>query len=228
MPSQIRTVSVIGAGDIGRPVLEFVEESAAFRRGRILTRNGKEDTSNIDTFLSSPCDLIIDCAGPRALKAYGLACIAAADVWTVGAAALADDALRLRLEEAANASGTTLHLFCPWVAGIAPVCSGEIKRLELHVCRPGLGTGWRGPLREAVSLFPNELNFAVAAALSGPGIDATLVQLDDKPQHAIEAVTYTSVGTFRSSLTLDLSGRHATAEAIIAALERWNQPVKYG
>ena len=105
---------------------------------------------------------------------------------------------------------------------------GNHTRLELHVCRPGLGTTWRGTLREAVSLFPNELNFAVAAALSGPGIDATLVQLDDKPQHAIEAVTYTSVGTFRSSLTLDLSGRHATAEAIIAALERWNQPVKYG
>ena len=228
MPSQIRTVSIIGAGDIGRPVLDYVEESSAYRLGRILTRNGKKDTSDIDTFLSTPCDLIIDCAGPRALKAHGLACIAAADVWTVGAGALADNAFRTELEEAANAKSTTLRLFCPWVAGIAPVCASEINRLELHVCRPGLGKGWRGPLREAVSLFPDELNFAVAAALCGPGLDATIVHLDDKPQHSIEAVTQTTVGTFRSSLTLDLSGRHPTAEAIIAALERWNQPVKYG
>ena len=82
--------------------------------------------------------------------------------------------------------------------------------------------------RSSRACFPMNSILQSRPPLCGPGLDATNVHLDDNPQHSIEAVTQTTVGTFRSSLTLDLSGRHPTAEAIIAALERWNQPVKYG
>ncbi len=223
----IKTVSVIGAGRIGRPVLDYLGNTPGFRPGRILSRQGSDDTRDIGEFLSTPCDLIIECAGPRALRAHGLACLAAANVWTVGAAALADDLIRKGVEEAARANGTTLRLFSPWVAGIGQVTAEKIHRLELRVSRPGMGAKWLGPLREAVRIFPDELNFAVAAALCGPGLDATRVELDDRPEHTIEALAETAVGVFRTSVSLHHEGRHPTAEAIIAALEQLNRPLSY-
>lgn len=225
--SSAKTVSVIGAGRIGRPVLDYLESTPGFRLGRVLSRNGDDDTRDIGDFLSTPCDLIVECAGPAALRAHGPAAIRSADVWTVGASALVDGRLRKDVEDAARANETALRLFSPWVAGIGQVSIDEIHRLELRVSRPGLGARWSGPLREAVRSFPDELNFAVAAALCGPGLDATLVELDDGPEHVLEAQTETAAGTFRSSVSFNPQGRHPTAEAIIAGLERWNGRVRY-
>ncbi|MAC78186.1 MAG: hypothetical protein CML66_08995 [Rhodobacteraceae bacterium] len=221
-------VSVIGAGRIGRQVIDHIDGAPGLRPGRVLTRTGAPDTADPGVFLSAPCDIIIETAGPAALRAHGAACLRVADLWTVSAAALVDDAFRDDLFDVARRSGTSLRLFAPWVAGIGQVPPGAATALTLRIARPGAGGDFTGSLRDAARAFPNELNFAVAAALCGPGLDATRVEIRDAAPHLLEAELETRIGTFRSSSAFTGQGGHPTAQSLVAALDGLQPGVSYG
>ncbi|MBF9028855.1 DUF108 domain-containing protein [Rhodobacterales bacterium HKCCE3408] len=216
------TVSVIGAGRIGSDVIDYLRSAPGLRLGRVLTRTGPPDNNDPETFLSGSARLIIDAAGPGALRVLGPRCLGAADLWTVGAAALADQRLLDQAMAAAEAAGTQLRLFAPWALGPQVAPRASIRSLSLTVSRPGL-TAWRGSVREAASLFPDEVNFAVAAALNGPGLDRTEVEFEDSAPgttHRIISVSETEAGTCTSSIEFVPEGRHPTALSLIAALEK--------
>lgn len=219
-------VSVIGAGRIGATVTAHLQTAPDYRLGRVLTRSGVPDTGQIDEFLSTQADLIIDAAGPSALASYGVACLRRAELWSVGAAALADETLRQALRQSAQSAGTRLRLFAPWAFGIGCVPVQDGQSLTLRIARPGL-TNWDGPLAEAISRFPDELNFAMAAALCGPGVAATCVDLRDGA-HCLEAWLTTSGMTYHSSVCFDGTGPHPTAQSLIAALDARLAPFAYG
>ncbi|WP_428928728.1 aspartate dehydrogenase domain-containing protein [Marinibacterium sp. SX1] len=221
-------VAVIGHGRIGRQVLAHLDAAPGLIPGRVLTRSGRPDTGDADDFLSTPCDLILDTAGPGALRAHGAACLAHAPVWSVGAAALVDDSLRDRLAGVARTHGHGLRLFGPWVAGVAQVPPGLATGLVLRISRPGSGAEFAGPLRAAAAAFPDELNFAVAAALCGPGLEATRVEMTDGPEHRIEARLDTRIGCFTSTMAFAPGGLHPTAQALIAGLEALHPGIGYG
>jgi len=228
-----RTVSVIGAGKIGRQVIAFIKQTPGLTLGRVLSRSGVPDTGDAATFFTTPADIVIDAAGPDALRAFGPQALLHADLWTVGAAALADDDLRSRLLGIAKRHAHVLRLFSPWISGIACSAPDPAARLRIRVQRPGLGEGWAGPLREAVSLLPDELNSAVAAAMCGPGIDASMVELADagsKGPHRIDATLTNTTGTFATSVEFypQGGGPHPTAAAIAGALQMDDQTMRYG
>lgn len=214
------TVSIIGAGRIGRQVIEHVNHAPRLRLGSVLTRS-----ADPAAFFARPADLVVDCAGPEALRRYGVDCLRRADLWTVSAAALIEDALRVGLETVAGDAGTRLCLFAPWIAGIG---QGQAISLELHVSRPGSGASFSGSLREAAALFPDELNFATAAALCGPGIEATRITMEDAAPHRLEARLTGRTGRFTTSVTFTGQGPHPTAQSIIAGLDRLHSPIGYG
>ncbi|MBB94851.1 MAG: hypothetical protein CML68_09645 [Rhodobacteraceae bacterium] len=216
-------VSVIGAGRIGRHVIDHVTDAPWLRPGRVLTR-----TEGPGAFWTTPADIIIDAAGPSALRAHGAACLARADLWTVSAAALVDDGFRQDLLDVARNAGTRLRLFAPWVAGIAEMPAGHATRLDLRISRPGSGAEFTGPLRAAARAFPDELNFAVAAALCGPGIEATRVEMTDAAPHRLEATLHAPEGSFRSEMTFSGQGTHPTALALMGALDRVQPGLGYG
>ncbi|MFZ1813378.1 MAG: hypothetical protein WBO55_06285 [Rhizobiaceae bacterium] len=226
-------VSVIGAGKIGREIIEFVQSSPGHTLGRILTRSGVPDTGDAAEFFATPCDIIIDAAGPQALRSHAGLVLAHADLWTVGAAALADDGLRAQLAETGQRHGHHLRLFSPWISGISSGEPDASARLHVQAQRPGIGSPWSGAIREGVARFPNDLNSAVAAALCGPGLDATTVALRDSGAggaHRIDASYMNATGTFTSSVEFnDLALRsHPTATAIIRALRASDQFLRYG
>lgn len=217
-----RTVSVIGSGAIGRAVIDHIRNTPGLRLGRVLSRSGSVDTNDLDRFLAGRADLIIDAAGPNALAAHGARCLAVADLWSVGAAALADAGLLVRMETAARDAGTRLRLFSPWAYGIDAAPRASIQSLKLRVVRHGI-TPWRGALKEAADLFPGEVNFAVAAALNGPGIDRTELVLEptsDPALHRIDTECVTEAGVVAASIRFSSTGRHPTALCLIAALEQ--------
>jgi aspartate dehydrogenase len=228
-----RTVSVIGAGRIGRQVIAFVRESPGLALGRILTRSGVPDTGDAATFFATPADIIIDTAGPGALTQFGPAAMAHADLWTVGAVALVSDDLRSRMLELGEQNSTVLRLFSPWISGIGSTAPLSGARLHIRAERPGIAKEWSGPLSEAVTLFPDDLNSAVAAALCGPGLDATTVELADsgkKGTHRIAATLMIAAGCYKSSAEFSQqeTGTHPTAEAITGALRIEGQRIRYG
>lgn len=170
--------------------------------------------------------LTIDTAGPGALVAFGARLLERGEVWSVGAAALLDPDLRARLAEVARRHGTRLRLFTPWISGPA-LCPPEVPaRLHVTQSAPGLGGVrgllFRGPLDQAARRYPDHLNTATAAALTGPGIAATTVALHGGPPgtpHLIRA-RFTMPGqTIRTQVRFG-TGPHPVAQALIAALAR--------
>lgn len=217
-----RTISVIGAGRIGSAVIEHVKHAPGLRLGRVLTRSGDADTGDIAELLAGGADLIVEAAGPAALARYGADCLAVADVWSVGAAALADPEILARMDRAALTAGTRLRLFSPWAYGTDTAPRDAVRSLRLRVVRSGLSP-WRGPVRQAAELFPAEVSFAVAAALNGPGIDWTELEFVDPPEaglHRIETECVTEAGLITASIRFSATGRHPTALSLIAALEQ--------
>ncbi|MCV2868930.1 DUF108 domain-containing protein [Defluviimonas sp. WL0002] len=233
VPGGARTISIIGAGRIGLAVIGYVRATPGLALGRVLTRGGLPDTGDPRTFFDTPADLVIDTAGPEALRAFGPVALARAELWTVGAAALADPLFRADIERAAARGGTAIRLFSPWFAGVGHGAPGNARGLHVRAERPGIGKGWSGPLSDAVSLFPDDLNSAVAAALCGPGIQATTVELADSGPngaHRIEARLEADFATFHSAAVFrDTPGAlHPTAAAIIGRLRNLAGGFMYG
>lgn len=229
----MKKLSLIGHGGIGSALATGIVDLPDWLLGKVLTRHRPSSqpasTTDPTTFLSHPADLIIEAAGPGALREHGVAALAHAPIWTVGAAALADPAFRAEIEATSARSGHKLRLFACGLAGM-PL---EAERLSLTMRRPGLGAGWSGPLAEAVALFPNELNTAVAAALAGPGIEATQVRLEDSGAggaHEILLEAECPVAAWRQSVTFAPAGEgtiHPVAAMILTALAREQGPLVY-
>lgn len=228
-----RLISVIGAGRIGRQVIGFVNETPGFRISRILTQGGAPDTADADLYFAEPADLIIETAGPSALRKFGAWALAIADLWTVSASALADDSFRNQLTEIGKSNGHKLRMFSPWIPGIGHDKQNPVQRLHIRQCGPQFGENWNGSLRDAVLQFPDDLNSATAAALCGPGIDATSIELVDagtSGAQRFEAVLTTRFGRFETSAefmteSIDI---HPTAAAIESALLNELRTIQYG
>lgn len=227
MNERIKHIHVIGHGKIGSDIAAYIAASKTLTLGRILTLSGHPDTNNIEKLLCEPADLIIEAAGPKALKETALACLARCELWSVGGATLADAGFMQKIEKLAKQSGNKLRLFAPWAYGIDTTPQSSISSLKITMGRPGM-QDWSGPLGKAAKLFPNEVNFAVSAAFAGPGIDRTeivFVPLDDLGIHQIRTECETEAGVIKSSIDFNKEGRHPTALSIIAALEQLSQPI---
>jgi predicted dinucleotide-utilizing enzyme len=153
-------------------------------------------------------------------------------LWTVGASALLDDALRDSLLAIAGERGHRLRLFTGWIAGPSLCRPGTPARLSITQSAPRLadrpGLVFRGPLAEAGSLFPDHLNTATAAALCGPGIAATRITLRSTPDgapHRIAARLVLPGQTVRTEVRIGPDGPHPVAGAILAALARRGDPL---
>lgn len=235
-------VKLVGLGRIGRPVAAFLRDADGFDLDAVLVRDasrhgdGLPVTADADAFFATGCDLVIDAAGPRALAAWGERALRLADVWSIGAAALADDALRARLEETGRRAGHCLRLLPGAVAGLDGVAAAAAQagaRVRLSMARPGAGAGFEGTAREAAHAFPDETNIAVAAALAGIGLDATRVRLAEPEEggHRLRLDVEASYGRLDVEVALkplSADTLHPVAASIIAALRREREVIRVG
>lgn len=221
-------VALVGRGRIAGEVRDWLATAPGYRLAGIV---GRGATDLPEAALS------IDAAGPGALREHGERLLARGDLWTVGAAALADAAFADRLRAVARESGHRLRAFTGWVTGPALYPAGRPARLDIRQSAPGLaarpGEFFAGPLAEAVLRFPDHLNTATAAALAGPGLDATTIRLTCTPPgspHLVHARYAMPGAVIETHVRLDVSagGPHPVAQALIAALEARDAPLVYG
>jgi predicted dinucleotide-utilizing enzyme len=218
-------VNLIGAGRIGGPVADWLRTAAGLRLQAVIGRGDRD---------WPPAPLTIDTAGPEALRVFGAALLERGDLWTVGAAALLDPVLRARLEAVATRHGHVLRLFTGWISG-PPLCPPAIPS-RLHVIQiaprlaPVPGLLFRGPLAEAAARFADHLNTATAAALAGPGIAGTSVELHSSAGGGPHRITarFTMPGQVVKTAVTFGDGPHPVAAALIAALARRGAWMRYG
>lgn len=221
----MKTVSIIGQGCIGRAFAEGLGGVDGWRIGRVLTRRPRPGvamaTTDPKVFLSRPADLIVDAAGPEALRALGARALAVAPVWSVGAVAMADPDGRAQMAAASRQSGHGLRLFACGMADM-PLVADEMR---ITMRAPEITESWEGKLSDAVARWPDRLNTAVAVALNGPGLAATTLRMRQGAPgtpHRIELEGACAGITWRRAIRFDMEtgAAHPVALMLLAELRR--------
>ncbi|WP_338664562.1 aspartate dehydrogenase [Pararoseomonas sp. SCSIO 73927] len=189
-------------GLLVRPGREAAAGALQARFGKVAA--GWAVHTELEAFLSGAPDLVVECAGHDAVRAYGQAVLAAGrDLLVISTGALADQALHEGLVAAAARGSARLILPAGAVGGIDALAAARLSGLEevSYVGRkpPRAWTGTRaeglldldalaepatffeGSARDAARDYPQNANVAATVALAGAGFDATRVRLVADP-----------------------------------------------
>ncbi len=217
-------VTLIGYGAIGSGVCQILDADPTISIEHIVVSEKYANIADRSTanrhfvthvdYINRP-DVIIECAGHSAIEEHvlpalkvGIPCIVA----SVGA--LSAIGLVERLEAAATAGNTSVHLLSGAIGAIDALAAARIGGLdsvryegrkpplawmgspaEIDFDLSNIKTAtliFKGSAREASSQFPKNANVAATVALAGIGLDNTLVELYADPhilenQHHVQA-----------------------------------------
>ena len=212
--SVAKTLTATLAENIGKPldhVICLVKEShlndakveLAALRGRLAIENTV--VSKIDALLALHPDLVVECAGHRAIRAYGAEVLrGGCDLLVISTGALSDDFLRMELMASAEAGDAELILAAGAIGGIDLLGAAKLSGIEsVSYTSRKPPKAWHGTpaerelnlntisaetvlfdgsAREAALTYPQNANVAATVALAGVGLDATRVRLIADPK----------------------------------------------
>jgi aspartate dehydrogenase len=235
-------VGLIGCGAIARPVARalLAGKAGAHVLGAVLARRAREldgfaVTAEPEAFFAAGCDLVIEAGGPAAFRALVPAALQRSEVWAVSPIPLADPALEAEVRRISAATGHALRIASGALAafdGIATAMAAGLERLDVFV---DLGAGeaaesellFEGTARAVGLRFPEGVNVAIAAALAGPGLDATHVRVMRPPRGTVgRAMGFTvrsRAGVFElvsRPRVVSAEDIHTVAASLIAMLRR--------
>jgi aspartate dehydrogenase len=225
----LKRLGLIGSGRIGGALVQA--SLPGWEIARVLTRSRP-----CPDFFEQSFDLVVEAAGPQALREHGARALAIADVWTVSGAALADDSLFRTLQDAGRSSGHRLRVVAGAIAGLDGVSAAGVDpsmELKLQIDLPpgSSPASFKGTVRQAAKRFPDSVNVAVAAALAGPGLDRAQIEVRDAtgPRHRLALSAQSRFGSLGAWTEPRLEpGAHPVAACLIAALRRELQTVWAG
>jgi aspartate dehydrogenase len=223
-----------------------VEERVAQARGAIV-----EDVGQL---VSARPAIVLEAAGHDAVRQYGLPLLKAGlDLILMSIGALADENVRTPLEDAARQQGLRIWLPSGGVGGLDALAAaralGDLERVTHRTVKRPEGlqdapyvvergllrepltepvTLYRGPARDAVRHFPQNVNIAAAVSLAGIGFDRTLVEVVADPGtprsvHEIRAEGRFGAFTLRFENAMDPQNPRTSrlaALSAVAALQR--------
>jgi aspartate dehydrogenase len=217
-------VGLIGNGGIARTCRKALAEQAGGRAEitAILVRAGCSDdedlplVDSLEALIASRPDVIAECAGHGAVRAFGTAVLEAGiPLVVVSVGALADADLHARLLSAEAAGGSRMILPSGAIGGLDALHAAQLGGLDevrYRGRKPALAwTGtpaesqfalhalteptviFRGNAREAALTYPKNSNVAAAVALAGLGFDDTTVELiaDPLSQRNVHEISFT-------------------------------------
>jgi len=238
----MRRVGVIGCGAIGRPIARALLAGRAGPHSLtgVLARSARDldgfpVTSDVDSFLAGAHDLVLEAAGPAAFRALVPAALERGEVWAVSPIPLADVNLETEIRRVAAHTGHVLRIVPGAFAafdGIATAMAGGLERLDVFIdLAPGEGSEpellFEGTARAVALRYPEGVNVVVAAALAGPGLDATYVRVMRPPRGAVGRTMGFTVRSRAGVFELMARPRvvpaediHTVAASVIAMLRR--------
>jgi aspartate dehydrogenase len=205
-------IAIIGAGSIARVALEHTQRgelgdsrivalmgrSAASRGRELALSHGAAFVTDLDALLATAPDIVVEAAGHDAVRDCAERVLAQGRrLILLSCGALADDALRARLERSAAAHGGLLYVPSGGICGLDALKTMTLAGVDtasIAVTKPPVA--WKGidyvdrlgidlealdertvlydgPVREGAVHFPANVNIAAALALAGIGFDRT-------------------------------------------------------
>ncbi len=214
-------------------------------------------TTNIETVLDGGTEVVVEAAGQPAVAQYGPAVLERRRTLIIASiGALSDDALFDRLQALARSHGGRILLPSGAIGGLDAVAAAAIGGLdEVSITSrkpaaafasgpdadPKLAAAtepvclYDGMAREAVRLFPANVNVAAALSLAGVGLDHTRIRIFCDPSVTRNTHEITARGYF-GDLKLTIAGiptanprtGRLTALSILRTLRNLTQTVLVG
>ena len=243
----MKHVGIIGCGKIAYPVIKTIQEGQVdgWSVRAVLTRNEKKmDNLTVVTdaavFFGEQFDLIIDAGSVDSLKDYGVRALNKTDLWTVNAAALADEGLYDSLSSAGEQSGHRLRVLSGAIAGLDGVATISTADDASVLVTVEVAAGderkslFKGGVREAAKLFPESVNVAMETGLAAVNlnkVEVEVIQPGPGEGRSIGLSAKSRVGQF----DLKVSPRvipdqhiHMVSACIIAALRQYKKVIWVG
>ncbi|MCY3830286.1 MAG: DUF108 domain-containing protein [Rhodospirillaceae bacterium] len=202
-------IGIVGYGYIGRFIAERIAESGGRFETAFVHNRSAAALADVDPALrlddleqagTRDPGLIVECAHPSISARYGEAFLKCADYMPLSVTALADDAIRERLEAAASAHGTRLLVPAGALSGGDELLMrrGGWERVRITFRKhpdnldfsesgfdpasiDGETVIYEGPVRGVAKLYPRNVNTMVTCALVSTGLDACEARLIADP-----------------------------------------------
>ena len=153
----------------------------------------KSEVVTVDTLIEK-ADVVFEAASQEAVKQYAeKVLLAGKDLIIMSIGSLIDDVFRKKIEATARKQNCKIYLPSGAVCGIDGILSASIDTLDevtLVTTKPPKSLGknydkrtviFRGYAREAVKLFPKNINVAANLSIAGIGFDKTKVEIVADP-----------------------------------------------
>src|SRR5581483_349347 len=173
----------------------------------------------LEPLLAAKPDIAIEAASHQAVRDYGEAVLSRGISFIVlSGGALCDDALRARLEAAAQKSGALLYVPSGGIGGmdaLKAACVAGVDSVEIAVTKPpaawkdipyverlgvdldrlkGPAVLFEGRARDGVPHFPANVNIAAVLSMAGIGFDRTRLKVVADPALKLNTHTITIRG----------------------------------
>jgi aspartate dehydrogenase len=213
-------VGIIGGGTIARLFLEHIRRGD-LGRTRVVAIVGRSERSRgkplakafripfvvgLKALLAKKPDVVVEAASHDAVREYGEPLLKKSIALIVlSGGALCDDALRGKLERAAEKSGALLSVPSGGIGGLDALkaaCVAGVEEVTITVTKPSAAwkgipyveklkvdldglreprTLYDGPARDGVPLFPANVNIAAVLSMAGIGFDRTRLKVVADP-----------------------------------------------
>ena len=175
--------------------------------GRVRRGTHPPTVATLEELIGLDPSVVVECAGPAALRQYGAAVLRAGrDLLVVSAGALADAHVLASMREAARDGGARMWILSGAIGGldaIAAASLGTVRSVTHTIRKPArtlMGAEvrateavelYRGPSGLGIARFPDSANVAAAVSLAGIGFEATQLRVIADPgvtrnEHVIE------------------------------------------
>lgn len=260
-------IGIIGVGTIGKFLLEKINDEKVVSGYQITavfderhqSKGVLRDLSNkynftvydeIDTFLKSSVDLIVECANVEVVKQYAGQIIHEKDLLLISVGALADSMFYQELKEVATAKGTKVYLPSGAIGGLDVLrganALGGLDSVKLVTRKPTEAlsvdpieeetTIFEGTAKDAIMNYPKNANIAIVISLSGIGVDKTRVKIIADPTVTKNVHRLEATGDFgKLELTLENSPyptnpktSYLTALSILSSLQSLKETTLIG
>ncbi len=226
-------IAFIGGGEIARLFLEHLatrdlgDASVVALAGRSEASKGKALAAKhrvpfvvgLEPLLAAKPDIAIEAASHQAVRDYGEPVLSRGiSLMVLSGGALCDDALRARLEAAAQTSGAMLYVPSGGIGGmdaLKAACVAGVDSVEIAVTKPpaawkdipyverlgvdldrlkGPAVLFEGRARDGVPHFPANVNIAAVLSMAGIGFDRTRLKVVADPALKLNTHTITIRG----------------------------------
>ncbi|MCW7077077.1 MAG: aspartate dehydrogenase [Candidatus Syntropharchaeales archaeon] len=256
-------IGIIGCGAIAEAIVKGLSDLDRVKITGLYDRN-PEKISRLSKLLKDPpkafdfkkmldlSDLIIEAASQEAVSEFILPALEKGkDVMILSVGALGDDELFRKIRNISEANACKVYVPSGAIAGIDGIKAGaalKIERVRLTTRKPPEAFGievvansteevlFEGSARDAVRLFPQNVNVALTLSLAGIGADLTEVRIIKDPAigcniHEIEVEgEFGRIGIRLENLPSPSNPKTSFLASLsaIAMLKRISEPIEIG